>query len=91
MVPRSHVTQSITYPSTTCSATVLKEMLKQKLVDSGWREDLKQYTMGALQSPSCRPQPLLSDGARGRSDPDQGRRAADGRAAHTRDHASWAR
>lgn len=25
----------------------LKEMLKQKLVDSGWREDLKSYTMGA--------------------------------------------
>ena len=32
----------------------LKEMLKQKLVDSGWREDLKQYTMGAPEL-SCQP------------------------------------
>ena len=29
-------------------------MLKQKLVDSGWREDLKQYTMGAPEL-SCQP------------------------------------
>ena len=28
----------------------LKEMLKQKLVDSGWREDLKQYTMNLIRT-----------------------------------------
>jgi hypothetical protein len=28
-------------------------MLKQKLVDSGWREDLKSYTMGAPPFNCC--------------------------------------
>ena len=29
----------------------LKEHLRQKLIDSGWRDNLKEYTMGAFARP----------------------------------------
>ena len=40
----------------------LKEMLKQKLVDSGWREDLKQYTMNLIRTKGD--EPLVPDACR---------------------------
>jgi hypothetical protein len=36
----------------------LKEHLRQKLIDSGWRDSLKEYTMGPLAATSNRPFPL---------------------------------
>lgn len=54
----------------------LKEMLKQKLVDSGWREDLKSYTMGAPPFNCCPHDMLLvlrPFTALRRSHPNQGR------------------
>ena len=39
-------------PPSVVRARRLKEHLRQKLIDSGWRDQLKEYTMGAYGLPS---------------------------------------
>ena len=85
----------------------MKEQLRQRLIDSGWRDQLKEYTMGAPPprvstlphcpplTPSLPPPPPSNARARDacarRPHPQQGRRTPYGRAADEGDHASGTR
>ncbi len=85
----------------------MKEQLRQRLIDSGWRDQLKEYTMGAPPprvstlphrppfTPSLLPPPPSNardhDACARRPHPQQGRRTPYGRAADEGDHASGTR